>query len=201
MKDIEYLLLDLGGVLYGVDYGRTLEKLGLSGRELAALMQDPILVAYEKGEIPTETFLEAWQTRFSHLSQEALQEAWNAMLLGPIPQTEKIIQTLSAHYPLALLSNTNDLHLTIVEPQIAPWKPYFIETFFSNRLKKRKPEPETYLHVLRELGWPVEKTLFVDDSATNIAGASRAGLKTYLISPNSPERLLKLIPAASSPAK
>ena len=201
MKDVEYLLLDLGGVLYGVDYGRTLEKLGVAAQDLAALLQDPTLAAYEKGEITTENFLQAWQKRFPHLSQEALKEAWNAMLLGPLPQTEKILQTLSAHYPLALLSNTNDLHLTIVEPQIAPWKPYFIETFFSNRLKKRKPEPETYLHVLRELGWSVEKTLFVDDSVANVAGASRAGLKTYLISPNSPERLLKLIPAASSPAK
>ena len=201
MKDVEYLLLDLGGVLYGVDYGRTLEKLGVAAQDLAALLQDPTLAAYEKGEITTENFLQAWQKRFPHLSQEALKEAWNAMLLGPLPQTEKILQTLSAHYPLALLSNTNDLHLTIVEPQIAPWKPYFIETFFSNRLKKRKPEPETYLHVLRELGWSVEKTLFVDDSVANVAGASRAGLKTYLISPNSPELLLELMAAASSPAK
>jgi len=201
MNDVDYLLLDLGGVLYGVDYGRTLEKLGLAPQDLAALLQDPTLAAYEKGDISTETFLQAWQKRFPHLSQEALKEAWNAMLLGPLPQTEKILQTLSAHYPLALLSNTNDLHLTIVEPQITPWKSYFIETFFSNRLKKRKPDPDTYFCVLKKLDWPAERTLFVDDSAANIAGASAAGLKTYLLPPNSPELLLKLIPAASPPAK
>ncbi len=194
MKDVEYLLLDLGGVLYGVDYGRTLEKLGVAAQNLAALLQDPTLAAYEKGEITTENFLQAWQKRFPHLSPQALQEAWNAMLLGPLPQAENILQTLSAYYPLALLSNTNDLHLSIVEPQINPWKPYFIEYFFSNRLKKRKPDPDTYLHVLKKLGWPAEKTLFVDDSMTNIAGASTAGLKAYLIPPNSPELLLKLIP-------
>ncbi len=201
MNDVDYLLLDLGGVLYGVDYGRTLEKLGVAAQNLAALLQDPTLAAYEKGDISTETFLQAWQKRFPHLSQEALQEAWNAMLLGPLPQAEKVLQTLSAHYPLALLSNTNELHLTIVEPQITPWKSYFIETFFSNRLKKRKPDPDTYFYVLKKLDWPAEKTLFVDDNAANITGASMAGLKTYLLPPNSPELLLKLIPAASPPAK
>ncbi len=201
MKGIEYVLLDLGGVVYGVDYEQTIKKLGLAPQDLPALLQEPTLAAYEKGELSTQNFLNAWHKRFPHLSPQALEEAWNAMLLGPLPQAEKILQTLSAHYPLALLSNTNDLHLSLVEPQIAPWKPYFTEMFFSNRLKKRKPDPETYLYVLELLGWAPEKTLFVDDSAANIAGASKAGLKTYQIPPNRPSLLLELLPITSPPAK
>ncbi len=198
MKGVEYLLLDLGGVLYGVEYERTLRKLGLGKEELASLLQEPVLAAYERGEIDTETFLRAWQARFPHLSEEGLREAWNAMLLGPLPQAEKVLQALSTRYPIALLSNTNDLHLELVEPQIQPWKSYLVETFFSNRIGRRKPDPETYLDVLERLGWPPEKTLFVDDSAVNTAGAARAGLKTYQLPANRPEELLRVLAVSFS---
>ena len=198
MKGVEYLLLDLGGVLYGVEYERTLRKLGLGEEELASLLQEPVLAAYERGEIDTETFLRTWQARFPHLSEEALREAWNAMLLGPLPQAEKVLQTLSTRYPIALLSNTNDLHLELVEHQIQPWKSYLVETFFSNRIGRRKPDPETYLDVLEQLGWPPEKTLFVDDSAVNTAGAARAGLKTYQLPANRPEELLQVLAVSFS---
>jgi glucose-1-phosphatase len=198
MKGVEYLLLDLGGVLYGVEYERTLRKLGLGKEELASLLQEPVLAAYERGEIDTEAFLRAWQARFPHLSEKALREAWNAMLLGPLPQAEKVLQALSVRYPIALLSNTNDLHLELVEPQIQPWKSYLVETFFSNRIGRRKPDPETYLDVLERLGWPPEKTLFVDDSAVNTAGAARAELKTYQLPANRPEELLQVLAVSFS---
>ncbi len=193
MKEVVYLLLDLGGVLYGVDYKRTLDKLGLSPHDLPNLLQEPALTAYEKGEIDTEAFLQAWQNHFPHLSPAALQEAWNAMLLGPLPLAETLLKTLSAHYSLALLSNTNDLHLTIVEPQILHWRPYFVHFFFSNRLGKRKPDPDTYQFVLRQLGWPAKKTLFVDDNFSNIQGARAAGLLTYLLPANQPQQLLSFL--------
>jgi len=198
MRNVEYLLLDLGGVLYGVEYERTLRKLGLGKEELASLLQEPVLAAYERGEINTEAFLRAWQAHFPHLSEGALREAWNAMLLGPLPQAEKVLQALSVRYPIALLSNTNDLHLELVEPQIQPWKSYLVETFFSNRIGRRKPDPETYLDVLERLGWPPEKTLFVDDSAVNTAGAARAGLKTYQLPANRPEELLQVLAVSFS---
>jgi len=187
---IEGLLLDLGGVLYGVDYLRTIKELGLSPQDLPALLQDPTLALYEKGLISTEAFLAAWQKRFPHLSPQALVQAWNAMLLGPLPDAEKLLQALAAQYPLALLSNTNDLHLTVVEPQISSWKPYFVEWFFSNRLHRRKPDPDTYRFAVERLGWDPHKTLFVDDSPLNLQGAQAAGLQTYhLTPPNQPLQL------------
>jgi len=193
MKAVKYILLDLGGVLYGLDYGRTLRGLGLSFEALSALLQDPTLAAYEKGELSTEAFLQGWKSRFPHLTEGELIEAWNAMLLGPLPRAEKVLRILASAYPLALLSNTNELHLTVVEPQIAPWKSYFIETFFSNRLKKRKPEPASYLHVLGELGWRPQNTLFVDDNSINVEAARAVGCLSYHVERNRPERILQLL--------
>jgi len=188
---IRNLLLDLGGVLYGVDYLRTTEALGLPAYALAELLSDPTLAAYERGDLSTEAFLAAWQKRFPHLSFSELIAAWDAMLLGPLPEAPSLLEKLASTYRLALLSNTNDLHLAIVEPQIQPWYPYFAGVFFSNRLHRRKPDPQTYQTVLAQLGWRPEETLFIDDSPSNIAGAQAAGLSTWLLSPpNQPTLLL-----------
>lgn len=190
---IRHLLLDLGGVLYGVDYHRTTSALGLPDDALPHLLSDPILAEYEKGTLSTEAFLTHWAKRFPALSREALIDAWNAMLLGPLPAAEAVLAQLAKHFSLALLSNTNDLHLAIVEPAIAPWRPYFAGMFFSNRLHRRKPDPETYLHVLDELGWHPEETLFIDDSLSNVEGAQQAGLHVHhFFPPNQPEKLIAI---------
>lgn len=193
MTRIRHLLLDLGGVLYGVEYHRTAIALGLSPHALPELLNDPILAQYEEGAISTEEFLRHWRGRFPHLSPSQLAEAWNKMLLGPLPQVETILSELHSHFSLALLSNTNDLHLAIVEPEISAWRPFFEDVFFSNRIHRRKPHPETYTFVLETLGWAATETLFIDDSLLNVQGARQAGLHGYHFSPpNQPERLLKI---------
>ncbi|MCS6895744.1 MAG: HAD family phosphatase [Bacteroidia bacterium] len=196
---IRNLLLDLGGVLYGIEYERTTAALGLGRDALPALLGDPILAAYEKGIISTEAFLSYWQERFPALSREQLIVAWNAMLLGILPESEMVLSSLSRTFQVALLSNTNELHLTRVEPEIRPWMRYFAGVFYSNRIQRRKPDPETYQFVLSQLGWKAEETLFVDDSLPNVKGAQSAGLHAqHFQPPNRPLRLLELLPTTET---
>lgn len=194
MSRIRHILLDLGGVLYGVEYHRTTRSLGLPDEALPALLNDPLLAAYEKGECSTDTFIAHWQIRFPQCNQEQLINAWNAMLLGPLPGAESALRQLAEHFSLGLLSNTNDLHLTVVEPAILPWSGYFADMFFSNRIHRRKPDPATYRYVLERLGWSPEETLFIDDSPANVAGARSAGLSAHLLNPaNQPDRLVEVV--------
>ncbi|MCX8112343.1 MAG: HAD-IA family hydrolase [Bacteroidia bacterium] len=194
MRYFRFVLLDLGGLLYKVEYHRTAEALGLAPHTITQLLHDPILADYEKGLISTQDFLSAWQSRFPHLILEQIVKAWNAMLLGPLPSAEAILKELHAQFPLAILSNTNDLHLTIVEPEIQPWRKYLAGLFFSNRIHRRKPDPEAYLYALNQLQWRAEEALFVDDNPENVEGAQRAGLYACLMHPpNQPERLLEII--------
>ncbi|MCS7297392.1 MAG: HAD family phosphatase [Bacteroidia bacterium] len=194
MKRIRHLLLDLGGILYRVEYHRTGEALHLPRQALATLLGDPTVCAYEKGLLSTEAFIAHWRKRFPHFSEEELINAWNAMLLGPLPQAEAILKELSRHFSIAILSNTNALHLSIVEPEILPWSLYVEDMFFSHHLHKRKPEPEIYQEVIKALGWSPEKTLFIDDNEVNVEGAQKAGLKGYhFFPPNQPENLLAII--------
>ncbi len=189
MSAFSYVLLDLGGVLYGVDYSKTLKALGLPPDNLAFFAKHPLITAYERGLVSTVDFV-AELCKALQISPDQAIAGWNAMLLGPLPEGERLLRALHPHYPLALLSNTNDLHLEIVAPQITPWKDLFVKQFFSNQLGRRKPDPETYLAVLEALGWPPSQTLFIDDSAQNIEGARKAGLQTLLASANKPLALL-----------
>lgn len=43
---------------------------------------------------------------------------------------------------------------------------------------KRKPEAEAFEHVARETGVPLERMLFLDDTAANLEGARALGMKT-----------------------
>ncbi|MCX7606041.1 MAG: HAD family phosphatase [Bacteroidia bacterium] len=191
MPQIRNILFDLGGVLYGIDYHRTTRALGISPEALPSLLQSPALAAYEKGLLETKDFLSYWQKEFPTLTVAELTAAWNAMLLGPLPQADEVLAKLASSFSLALLSNTNDLHLERVEPEIQPWKVYFAGIFFSNRIHLRKPDPDTYRYVLERLRWSASETLFVDDNELNIAGAQRAGLRTFHLSPpNQPQALL-----------
>ncbi len=62
-----------------------------------------------------------------------------------------------------------------------PFEDHFTKAWYSHLLQKRKPYPETYLHVLNEGGLMAAETLFIDDAVANIEGAAKAGLQTKLL--------------------
>jgi HAD superfamily hydrolase (TIGR01509 family) len=56
----------------------------------------------------------------------------------------------------------------------------FDHIFISSDLKLIKPSPEIFNHVLKEAGIVSEEAIFVDDSARNVEGAERIGIKSLL---------------------
>lgn len=78
---------------------------------------------------------------------------------------------------LALLSNLpRDLAGALrVSPLVEP----FDTLFFSCDIGAAKPDPAVYTHVLRELGTPPERTLFVDDREDNVRSAREQGIQTH----------------------
>ncbi len=55
----------------------------------------------------------------------------------------------------------------------------FDRLFFSGVLKMTKPNPDIFLHLLRECGKTAEQCIFIDDNADNIKAASELGIHTY----------------------
>jgi len=79
------------------------------------------------------------------------------------------------------LTNTNSIHEQIWRIRYQETLSHFDKIFCSHELKARKPEAAAYQSVLNYLGVKPQHTIFLDDSAANIAGAVRLGIATILV--------------------
>lgn len=190
---IQNLIFDLGGVHYALAYGQTqtaltaLQQPGSPELPYALLAQAELFNQYERGELTTPDFRARLRSEFGLVAtDQQLDQAWNRMLLHLIPTSVPLIQSLSQHYRVALLSNINELHYQAIAEECAPLFAAFERCFFSYQIGLRKPEPAIFAHVLDDLGFDLTQTLFVDDSVHNIAAAQKLGLTTYLVDQTHP---------------
>ena len=98
-----------------------------------------------------------------------------------------MLQQLSLHYNLFLLSNTNEIHEAAFNdilmrghgiPNIGV---FFDKAYLSHRVGLRKPMPEIFELVLNENGLKAVDTLFIDDSPQHIAAAGALGIQTIYL--------------------
>jgi putative hydrolase of the HAD superfamily len=144
-----------------------------------------IMKTYEKGKCSSEEFFETMQTTIGkNIKEEDFISAWNALLIG-IPKTRiSFLKNLRKEYKIALLSNTNQIHLEWVREHLlkehgltieAFEKECFDHVFYSHDVKSRKPDLEIFLKVEKETGIEGMDILFIDDLFKNIVGARDAG--------------------------
>jgi FMN phosphatase YigB (HAD superfamily) len=187
----EAILFDLGGVIYDIDYQKTIDAfiaLGADPKHVmySQAMQSNLFDAYEIGQISSSDFLIALQKEMPvNTSLDSIKNAWNALLIGQPAHRLTFLAQLKAKLPIFLLSNTNEIHIAQISNELqmhfgeANYKSYFDEVFLSYELGMRKPHVETFQEVIRRTGVNPAKTLFIDDSAQHIEGAQQAGLLTH----------------------
>lgn len=193
MAAIKNIIFDLGGVLLNIDFNKTkmaFEKLGVKNFDSFYTKEsaNPVFESLETGHISNEDFYAALQLHCNpQTSFEEIQHAWNEILLDFRKESVTHLFHLKQKYNLFLLSNTNAIHHAEFsdtfkqENNGREFDDNFIKAYYSHRMHKRKPYPETYLHVVNDAGIVAEETLFIDDSLANIEGAAQAGLQTKLL--------------------
>lgn len=113
---IKNIIFDLGGVLTNLDYHLTInafKKLGFTNFDemYTQFKANPLFAEFEKGNISTEQFYtEIKKISPVPLSNQQIDDAWNAMLLDFRTDTPAFLESLKPKYKLFLLSNTNDIH-------------------------------------------------------------------------------------------
>ena len=190
MKDIELILFDLGGVLIDVDYQGTenaFVKLGVEDfqEQYTQFQQNQLFDLFETGQISAQHFINKLLpiTRKGTSPNEVVH-AWNAMI-GSFPKEKiELLERLSKQIRIALLSNTNELHMVQVKrawvnASSVSFEYLFEQVFLSHEIEQRKPDLETFSWVCEQLQVLPKKVLFIDDSPQHIDGASSAGLQTH----------------------
>ena len=189
-KGIKSVIFDLGGVIYAVDYHKTIngfKALGIDRFEevYAKAGQSDLFNDFEEGKISRAIFVE----RIKNLSRKNMTSsqivnAWNGMLLGFMPDAIACLKRLSSSYRLFLLSNTNEIHIQEIESRVgtaffSDFCSLFENVYLSHELGLRKPHPEVFKHILNQQGLKANETFFIDDSIQHVEGALKAGLYAH----------------------
>ncbi len=185
---IRNIILDFGGVIIDVDYGKVVQvfqQLGIADFETiySKQRQSGLFDSFEKGLI-SETEFRATLRRYlpPGISDEEIDRAWNSMV-GTIPQKRmNFLRELATHYRLYLLSNTNIIHTRTITRRLnqqygeGNFERLFQRIYYSFQIGIRKPEEAVYRRVMQENKLSYQETLFIDDSEQHVEGARQAGL-------------------------
>ncbi len=191
-EKVRAIIFDIGRVLIRVNVARATsglaEGLSLSPEEIwSALEKDPRWRDWQEGRISPRDWHQHIARRLgSKLSFEQFAEVWNRAL-DPVPlQEDSFLRKLSKKYRLAVLSNTDPLHLEHMERGFGLLS-YFPVRIYSCRVGASKPSPLIYKQALADIKAHAGETIYVDDVATFAEAAEGLGIRSIVY--QSPDQL------------
>jgi|SRR6476661_3908012 len=177
------IIFDIGRVLVRVDVGRAMKQLGsglsLSPAELwSAIEKDPRWPDWQEGRISARD----WHLRLTRrlavkLSFDQFTQAWN-QVLDPVPiQDDSLFDTLSKKHHLALLSNTDSIHVSHLEATYGFFR-YFPKTarIYSCAIGACKPNPVLYAAALKACKAKAQEAVYIDDVEAYVEAARSLGI-------------------------
>jgi len=175
------IIFDIGRVLIRVDISRAMEGLA-SGLSLTppevwtAIQKDPHWLDWQEGRIsPRDWHLHLTKRLGISLTFEQFSEVWNRAL-DPIPiHPESFLEKLSKNYRLALLSNTDPIHMSNEEARF-PFFRLFPIRIYSYRVGASKPDPLIYREALKACKVRAENAVYIDDVPAYAEAAQRLGM-------------------------
>ncbi|XHR30161.1 MAG: HAD family hydrolase [Chthoniobacteraceae bacterium] len=170
-------IFDIGNVIIPFDFNRAI-------RRIAAECVDPftqlppeahnLTSLYESGRLKRPEFLEQAMELLRYRGTEGnFVAAWQD-IFEENPPMNRLIGRLRACYPLYLLSNTSDIHADYFEAKY-PVFSHFSGSVYSHLAGCMKPERVIFEKAIEKFGVDPAQTVYVDDLAANVAGASAAG--------------------------
>ena len=178
---VRAIIFDIGRVLIRIDASRAMKGLAtglsLSPDELwSAIEKDPRWKDWQEGRIAARDWYLHMKQRFGgSVTFEEFTKTWN-LVLDPEPiHPNEMFERLSKNYRLALLSNTDPIHVAHMESQY-DFLAYFPARIYSCAVGVTKPNPLIYREALRACRVRAEEAVYIDDIAANVEAAQRLGM-------------------------
>lgn len=184
----------MGGVLLPLDLHRCVEAYrNIAGFKDIDEYLDPwhqrgFFLDMEAGRIGMQEFLdECLKHCPPGTTKDTLVRCHDQFFGTPAPDTVALVKELSLKYDVYLLSNNNELSMSLHIPNFAraglPLDTSFKKMFLSHEMKLLKPDPQIYLRAIAESGHAAGECLFIDDSQKNVNGALAVGMHAVLLPP------------------
>jgi HAD superfamily hydrolase (TIGR01509 family) len=192
--EIRAIIFDIGRVVVRVDVSRSVaglaEGVTLPPADIwSVITHDPRWPDWQEGRMtPRDWHLHISKRLGGSLNFEQFTNAWNRAI-DPVPILENsVFERLSKRYRLALLSNTDPIHVAHLESDFD-----FIRNFpkpariYSCVVGASKPDPLIYREALRATKARAEEAIYIDDIPSYVEAAQRLGMAGITFS--SPEQL------------
>jgi putative hydrolase of the HAD superfamily len=184
---VRAILFDLGGVLLDIDFDRALAAWAPHSRlppqdVRARFAFDEPFRHHETGRLDDAGY-------FAHLRHALelecdlaqVEAGFNAILVGEIAETVTLLESLRGRVPCYAISNTNPAHVLHMRRAFPGFLDRFDHVFTSHEIGHRKPQPESFAHVLEAIGVPAQEVLLFDDLAANVDAARALGVQAVLV--------------------
>jgi glucose-1-phosphatase len=175
------IIFDIGRVIIRVDVARSMQGLAagssMTPAELwAAIEKDPRWHDWQEGRIaPRDWHVHLSRKLSSALSFEQFTEAWNRAL-DPVPlQDDALFEKLAKRHRLALLSNTDAIHVQHMEATYSFFR-FFPTRVYSCVVGVSKPNPLVYREALQGLKVQAGEAVYIDDIKAYVEAAQRLGM-------------------------
>lgn len=207
LTSINAVVFDLGGVIVNLDYSLTIQAFSqLAGYDItqqySQQSQVDLFSRFEVGRITAAEFRQGLMQLLNFdANDEAIDQAWNALILNFPPERVELVRQLGRQKRIFLLSNINELHLATSDRKfteamgtdIGTLADQFERAYYSHLVGDRKPNASIFQRVIDENKLDPAKTLFLDDTTHNLVSAQQVGLKTIHITQENPIESLNLL--------
>lgn len=178
------VIFDIGRVLVKLDVARAVADLSnglsLSPDELwSAIQTDPRWSDWQEGRMaPHDWHLHITKRLGSKLKFAEFRDAWNRTLDPEPLQTSDLFAELAKSKRLALLSNTDPIHVAHLEANYGFFN-YFpaAARIYSCSVKASKPSPVVFQAALKAVKAKASEAVFVDDILEYVEAARTMGLR------------------------
>ena len=184
-KEFKYLLFDLGGVLVELTGGPDFMKwtnFSVTNDEFNELwLRSESVRLFESGKIPSHVFAEQIVKELGlSVGPDEFLKAFSRFPIGMFEGAEALLESLSKRYSIACLSNTNPIHWEWMSKH-THLEQLLHKCLLSFRTGFMKPDMETFVHAAKELACKPQEVIFFDDNPTNVAAATEAGFRAFLV--------------------
>lgn len=178
---IRAIIFDIGRVLIRLDVARAMaglaQKVPLDPAELwLAIEKDPRWADWQEGRMSARDWhLHLAKRLGGSVSFEEFTAIWNRALVPEPIQDDLFLEELAGRYKLALLSNTDPIHVAHIEESYA-FPRHFPVRVYSCVVGATKPNPVIYREALKRLRVSAAEAVYIDDIPAYVEAARRLGM-------------------------
>jgi len=191
-KNFRSIIFDIGRVLVRLDIagamGGLAGMISLTPQETwTAIEHDPRWRDWQEGRMaPRDWQLHICRRLGVNLTFERFSEIWNRVL-DPTPLLDgAFLESLSKRYCLAVLSNTDPIHVAELEKRFDFFR-FFKHRIYSCVVGASKPSPLIFRAALQACKTTADNAIYIDDIPTYVEAARQLGMTGILF--QSPDQL------------